>query len=129
MHLILVRHAEGRASGDPDALRPLTPVGRAAAALLGELLAGARPERGRLEPAAPGAGDGRGDRGGLRARRDWSSERLAPGSTVERLREAVAGRGETVIAVGHQPDFGQIALALSGREHAFPTAGYAELEL
>jgi phosphohistidine phosphatase len=56
-------------------------------------------------------------------------ERLAPGATLESVRAAVAGRGETVVAVGHQPDCGEIALALTGRELAFPTAGFAELDL
>ena len=58
-----------------------------------------------------------------------STERLLPGADVYALRAAVAGRGETVIVVGHQPDCGEIALALTGRELSFPTAGFAELEL
>ncbi len=41
----------------------------------------------------------------------------------------VEGRGDTVIVVGHQPDCGEIAFALTGRELSFPTAGFAELEL
>ena len=56
-------------------------------------------------------------------------ERLAPGATLDDLRAAVAGRGETVIAVGHQPDCGEIALAVTGLELSFPTAGFAELDL
>ena len=57
-------------------------------------------------------------------------ERLAPGATADDLRDAVAGRGETVIVVGHQPDCGHIAAALTGGpEPDFPTAGVCELDL
>ena len=56
-------------------------------------------------------------------------ERLAPGADADDLRAAVAGRGETVVAVGHQPDCSEIALALTGREVDFPTAGFAEFDL
>ena len=57
------------------------------------------------------------------------SEGLAPGATRASLEAAVAGRGATVIAVGHQPDCGEIVLALTGREVSFPTAGFAEITL
>jgi phosphohistidine phosphatase len=56
-------------------------------------------------------------------------ERLAPGATVEQLRAAIEGRGDTVIVVGHQPDCGDIVLELTGRDVSFPTAGFTELEL
>ena len=55
--------------------------------------------------------------------------RLAPGATADDVREAAAGRGETVVAVGHQPDCGEIVLALTGREVPFPPGGVQELEL
>jgi phosphohistidine phosphatase len=55
--------------------------------------------------------------------------RLAPGATLDGLREAVAGRGEVVVAVGHQPDCSEIVLLLTGRDVSFPTAGFAEVEL
>jgi len=43
---------------------------------------------------------------------------------------AVAGRGETVIVVGHQPDCGEIAAELGdGTEPRFPPAGRVELHL
>jgi phosphohistidine phosphatase SixA len=49
---------------------------------------------------------------------------LAPGATPETLGSAVAGRGETVLVVGHQPDCSRIAAALSGGpEPDFPPAG------
>ena len=127
MQLILVRHAKA-AQGSPDSSRPLTASGRDAAAMLGDLLAESHPDavvtsplRRALETAQAIAAAA-----GLEAIVD---ERLAPGATVERVRAAVSGRGQTVIAVGHQPDCSEIALALCGREIAFPTAGFAELEL
>ena len=127
MRVILVRHAKA-AHGQPDELRPLTDSGRESARLLGGLLAEQNPDTVVSSPL-------------LRARETASAiaaaaglepevdERLAPGATVESLRAVVAGRGELVITVGHQPDCSEIVLALTGRELAFPTAGFAEVEL
>ena len=57
-------------------------------------------------------------------------DRLAPGATVDDVRAAIEGRGETVIVVGHQPDCGQIAAALTGGpEPHFPAGGLVVLEL
>ena len=57
-------------------------------------------------------------------------ERLAPGATTETLRAALAGRGDEVVVVGHQPDCGRIAAELSGgAEPSFPPAGLVVLEL
>ncbi len=127
MHLILVRHAKA-APGKPDESRSLTESGRQAAALLGELLAERQPDavvssplRRALETATLIAAAS-----GLEP---TVASELAPGATVERLRVAVAGRGERVVAVGHQPDCSEIVFTLTGREVAFPTAGFAELEL
>jgi len=127
MHLILVRHAKA-APGKPDALRPLTSSGRHAATMLGDLLAERRPDAvlsspllRALETAAAIAAAARLE--------PLVDERLAPGATLEGVRAAVVGRGETVIAVGHQPDCSEIVLALTGQEIAFPTAGFAEVEL
>lgn len=127
MHLILVRHAKA-APGSPDAGRPLTRSGRHAATMLGELLAErsldavvSSPLRRALETAAAIAAAA-----GLEPLVD---DRLAPGASLEGVRAAVVGRGETVVAVGHQPDCSEIVLALTGREVAFPTAGFAEVEL
>jgi phosphohistidine phosphatase len=130
VRLYLVRHAEA-ARGEPDDLRPLTAAGREAARALGARLAaeGVRPETVLSSPL-------------LRAREtatelsrafgceSRADERLAPGATAESVRAAVAGQGEEVVVVGHQPDVGQIAAALSrGPEPAFPPAGFAVLEL
>jgi phosphohistidine phosphatase SixA len=49
---------------------------------------------------------------------------------VNDVRESIAGRGETVVIVGHQPDCGQVAAAIrGGPEPAFPPGGVAALEL
>ena len=130
MRLYLVRHAEA-ASGEPDDLRPLTVSGREAARALGVRLAagGAHPRAVLTSPL-------------LRARetaaelcralggRPEPDERLAPGATAETVRAAIAGRGDEVVAVGHQPDCARIAAELSGGpEPAFPPAGVAVLDL
>jgi phosphohistidine phosphatase len=125
-----VRHAEA-ASGSPDELRPLTAEGRAQARSLGERLRseGVDPSAILTSPL-------------LRARETGEllaqeldavtavDERLAPGATAERVAEAAAERGGTVIAVAHQPDCSQIAAALSGEdEPAFPPAAAMAISL
>jgi phosphohistidine phosphatase len=127
VRLILVRHAEA-APGEPDDLRPLTPVGRETARALGERLSAAAPDavvsspllraRETAQPIAQAAGV-----------EPETDERLAPGATADDIRAVVAGRGETVVAIGHQPDCSGIVLALAGREVPFPPGGFAEVEL
>jgi phosphohistidine phosphatase len=57
-------------------------------------------------------------------------ERLAPGATVDDVRDVVVGRGETVVVVGHQPDCGELVAELTGGPAPpFPPAGLAVLEL
>jgi phosphohistidine phosphatase len=126
MRLVLVRHAEA-APGSPDELRTLTPEGREQARAVGERLRadGVVPDavlcspllRARETAAALDLGEPEAD------------ERLAPGATADSVREAVADRGETVLVVGHQPDCGRIAEALTGDEPRFPPAGVAVIEL
>ena len=122
-----MRHAEA-APGDPDDLRPLTPAGRDAASELGERLAVHRPDAVVTSPLLRAR-----ETAGLIARACGlgaePDDRLAPGATPESLEAAVAGRGDTVVAVGHQPDCSEIALALTGQEVRFPPAGVEELEL
>lgn len=130
MRLFLVRHAEA-APGDPDELRTLTPHGRWQAQDLGQRFArrGIRPEAVLSSPLlrARQTADAIAAEAGVLVEPD---ERLAPGATAEDVRAAVAGRGETVVVVGHQPDCGQIAAAISGdAAPAFPAAGVCELEL
>jgi phosphohistidine phosphatase SixA len=127
VRLFLVRHAEA-ASGDPDELRPLTAAGRDAARELGERLATEQPEavvsspllRARETAAAIA------EASGLEPETD---ERLAPGATADDLRGAVAGKGETVVAVGHQPDCSEMFFALTGDEVNFPVGSFHEVSL
>jgi phosphohistidine phosphatase len=127
MKLVLVRHAEA-APGDPDELRTLTPEGHVQARKLGEQLRadGVRPDvvlsspllRARQTAADLGFGD------------PEPLEELAPGATADDIRAAIAGRGETVVVVGHQPDCSQITAALrGGEEPRFPPAGAQIIEL
>ena len=59
-----------------------------------------------------------------------TDERLGFGATAAGLREAIAGRGETVVTVGHQPDCGRIAAELGdGVEPPFPPGGMVVLDL
>jgi phosphohistidine phosphatase len=130
VQLYLVRHAEA-ADGEPDELRPLTAGGRRAARELGERLAseGIRPDAVLTSPLlrARETGDELARPAGVEAEAD---ERLAPGATAEDVKAAAGGRGETVVVVGHQPDCGRIAAALTGGEEPrFPPAGIFAIEL
>jgi phosphohistidine phosphatase len=128
--VFLVRHAQAE-PGEPDELRALTSHGLAQAREVGERLArdGVKPDAVLSSPL-------------LRARQTADAiaratgadaepeERLAPGATADDLRDAVAGRGATVVVVGHQPDCGQIVAAVSGgAEPPFQTAAMVELDL
>jgi phosphohistidine phosphatase SixA len=127
MRLFLVRHAEA-APGEPDELRPLTAAGRAVARHVGARLATQHPDAVVSSPL-------------LRARETAelialaagvtpeADEHLAPGATVEDLKAAIANRGNTVVAIGHQPDCSAIVLALTGRERAFAPGAVHELQL
>jgi phosphohistidine phosphatase SixA len=55
--------------------------------------------------------------------------RLAPGASVNDLRDVVHGAAEPVVTVGHQPDCSEMAIALTGGDPGFPTAGMLEIEL
>jgi phosphohistidine phosphatase len=127
MRLVLVRHARA-APGDPDELRALTPEGHEQARRLGQRLRaeGIDPDAVLTSPL-------------LRARETAEElglgapqplERLGPGATAEDVRAAIAGRGETVVVVGHQPDCSRITAALrGGPEPDFPTAGAEIIDL
>ena len=56
-------------------------------------------------------------------------ERLAPGADADTVREAIAGRGTTVVTVGHQPDCSEIVLALTGERVPFEPGAVHEVEL
>jgi phosphohistidine phosphatase len=127
VRLVLIRHAEA-APGDPDELRALTAEGHEQARRAGDELraSGIRPDAVLSSPllrALETAAD-------LGFGSPEPRDELAPGATVDDVRTAVAGRGETVVVVGHQPDCGEIAAALSGGpEPAFPPAGVHIVEL
>jgi phosphohistidine phosphatase SixA len=129
VRVYLVRHAQA-ASGEPDDLRPLTESGREQARALGERLAALDPRpavvltspllRARETAAAIAKAIG----AELRV-----DERLAPGATAASLAEAVEGAPEPVVAVGHQPDCSEIAVAAGAADPGFPPGAMAELEL
>jgi phosphohistidine phosphatase SixA len=130
MRLYLVRHAEA-APGDPDELRPLTHEGRRQARELAKrmLSEDAAPAVILTSPLLRARETG----GELARAFDIESvpdERLAPGASIDDVRAAVEDRGKQVVVVGHQPDCGQIAAALTGGpEPRFPAGGLVVLEL
>jgi len=130
VQLYLVRHAQA-ADGEPDELRPLTAEGRRAARELGERLAadGVRPDAVLTSPLlrARQTGAELARAAGIEPEPD---ERLAPGATADDVKAAAAGRGESVVVVGHQPDCGRIAAALTGGEEpSFAPAAMLAFEL
>ena len=130
MRLLLVRHTDAL-PGEPDELRPLSPEGRAAAHALGQRLAdeGVQPDAILTSPLLRARETGDALAAALGCDTE-PSDALAPGATAEGVRAAARGRGDTVIAVGHQPDCGHIAAELGdGSEPAFPPGGVAELQL
>lgn len=130
MRLFVVRHAEAE-PGEPDELRRLSPDGRAQARALGERLAGegVRADAILTSPLLRARETGEALAGALGCTSE-PSDALAPGANAAAVRAAVAGRGDTVLVVGHQPDCGQIAAELgAGTEPSFPPGGMFELEL
>jgi phosphohistidine phosphatase SixA len=127
VRLFLVRHAEA-APGDPDELRPLTPAGHAAARELAGRLANEAPDAVLSSPLlrARETADQIARAAGIESEPD---DRLAPGASVDDLKAALAGKGETVVAVCHQPDCSEIVLALTGRDVPFAPAAVQRLEL
>jgi phosphohistidine phosphatase SixA len=131
MKLYLVRHAEAVSGAPEDESRRLTEEGREQARELARRLAGegVRPAAILSSPL-------------VRARETAEilgrelgvdpavEDRLRPGATAGRVREAVEGRGEVVIAVGHQPDCGEIAAELTGSQpDRIPAASAIEIRL
>lgn len=125
VRLFLVRHAHSD-PGQPDELRPLSARGREQARELAERLAAAAPEvvlaspllRARETAAAIAKA------AGVEMRVD---ERLAPGASAEDVLAAIEGAGETVVAVGHQPDCSEVAAALGAGDMEFATAAVLEI--
>ncbi|HEX6762957.1 MAG TPA: histidine phosphatase family protein [Gaiellaceae bacterium] len=127
MRVLLVRHADA-APGTPDDTRPLTPDGRSAARALGDRLRAEHVDAVVSSPLlrARETADAVARASGVEA---TVHEGLAPGATASSLRDAVAGHGETVVAVGHQPDCGDIVEELTGERRPFATCSCAELVL
>ncbi len=130
MRLYLVRHGEAE-RGEPDELRPLTPIGRRQAQELGRRLAeeGVRPDVILTSPLlrARATGEELARATGAPCETD---SRLAPGATAADIRASAAGRGEVVVVVGHQPDLGRAAAALAdGDEPSLPPGGMVRLDL
>jgi phosphohistidine phosphatase len=130
MQLYLVRHADAT-PGDPDERRSLSDEGREQAKRLGERLKadGVQPDIVVTSPLlrARETGAALALATGSNAEAD---ERLAPGATPDDVQEAVADRGERVVVVGHQPDCGRVAAALTGGEEPrFPPAGMIVIDL
>jgi phosphohistidine phosphatase len=130
VRLFIVRHARA-AGGEPDELRPLTDEGRETARSLGKQLAadGVRPDAVLTSPLlrARETAEEIAKAVGTEAQPD---ERLAPGATPDDVLAAVAGRGETIVVVGHQPDCGRAASTLGGGpEPSFPPGGVAVVQL
>jgi phosphohistidine phosphatase SixA len=127
VRLFLVRHAHSD-PGEPDELRPLSERGRKEARALGKRLAAAKPElvlaspllRARETAAAVAKAAG----ADLRV-----DDRLAPGASAEGVLAAVAGSSGPVVAVCHQPDCSEIALALGAGLRDFAPADAAEIQL
>jgi len=129
MKVHLCRHAEA-APGEPDELRELTVTGVVQATTLGRELAAAEP------PATVVLSSPL-----LRARQTAEAiatelelrvlvdTRLAPGASLESVRIALRGLDGPVVAVGHQPDCSEIALAATGRDPGFPVAAHALVEI
>ncbi len=129
MLLFLVRHAHSD-PGDPDDLRPLSDRGRVEArALAGRLSAHSTPPRFVLSSPllrARETAEAIAEASSAELRID---ERLAPGTTLERLGGAVAGLDGAVAAVCHQPDCSVIALEVTGNDPGFPPGGFTALSL
>jgi phosphohistidine phosphatase len=127
VRLFVVRHAEA-APGDPDELRPLTDAGRAAARALGDRLGELGVDAVVTSPLlrARETGEAIARAAGIDAEPD---ERLAPGANAADVRAAVHGRGDSVVAVGHQPDCSEIVLELTGRKVPFAPGAVFEVDL
>lgn len=129
VRVYLCRHAKA-APGEPDDLRELTGNGRRQAEALGERLA-ALADPPALVLSSPL----------VRARQTAEAiasatgapleieRRLAPGATVEDLRDAVAGRDGPVATVGHQPDCSEIAFAVTGVDPGFSPGAMVRLDV
>jgi phosphohistidine phosphatase len=133
VRIVLLRHASAVPHGTPgydDADRPLLPEGEREATDAGRALRRLGVEAGRCLTS-----------GYLRARRtaELAAEQL--GTPVERARPLEPGFGagdlpglladgdDTVILVGHDPDFSDVVSALTGARVSMPKGGAARVDL
>jgi phosphohistidine phosphatase len=123
------RHASA-AAGDPDELRPLTPEGLAQARQLGRRLAGAaRPPTVVLSSPlvrARQTAEAIAEATGAALRTD---DRLAPGATIEEIRDIAATATAPLATVGHQPDCSEIARAATGSDLGFAPGAMHAIEI
>ena len=129
MRVYLCRHAKA-GPGEPDAERELTGKGRRQAAELGARLASVRepPVVVLSSPLVRARQTAELIASATRAPLEIE-RRLAPGATVEDLRDAVAGRDGPVATVGHQPDCSEIAFAVTGVDPGFSPGAMAQLDV
>ena len=121
VRLILVRHAEA-GPGQPDASALAHDAGREAAQRARGPARGRAAERRALEPAAARPRDRDADRRGRRRRRSRSTTASRRAPTLDDVRAAVAGRGETSSSSSAtSPICGEIVLALTGEQVRFST--------
>ena len=128
MRLFLVRHAHA-VDGTPDELRPLSDRGREQARELAARIASTLPDVVLSSPLlrARETADAIARASGAPLRVD---DGLAPGATVDSLLAAAGDADGTVVAVGHQPDCSEIAIALTGGpDPGFAPAGCHEVEV
>jgi phosphohistidine phosphatase len=127
MLLFLVRHAHAE-KGDPDDLRPLSERGREEARAVARQLAAhdTPPALVLTSPLlrARQTAEQIAQATGAEVRVD---ARIAPGLTADLLVTALDGQVGPVAVVGHQPDFSEVAFALTGSDPGFPTGGVAEI--
>jgi phosphohistidine phosphatase len=131
MQLVIVRHGEA-APGIPDELRPLTPAGRKQVHSLGLRLRrqGLTPDAVVSSPLLRARETAAELAGLLGLAEPEIDDRLAPGAAPSTIQDVARGRGDTVVVVGHQPDCGRAAAAITGGpEPAFPPCGHVLLEL
>jgi phosphohistidine phosphatase len=125
----LCRHAAA-APGDPDELRPLTPEGADQARRLGERLATtAAPPRIVISSPLVRARQTAELIADVTGAELLTDERLAPGATVDAVRDLVAGLAGPIATVGHQPDCSEIARAATGADPGFGPAAVHAIEL
>lgn len=113
--LYLVRHGDALARGGTiatDADRPLSTQGEDEARSAGRLLSRMDPSIALVltSPAVRTAATGRFIANALPGRPECrTSDQLKPGARVEAIvKEVIAARKESIVAVGHQPDLGTL---------------------